>query len=1070
MFADRQVSGTLGALSASLTINTQGTSTLILDVSGTWVGTIQVQVSFDNGATYPGTISAFTPNTFYPGAGGLTANGIYYVATGGITSVKLVMTAYTSGSASVEMNAGAGSQYAKLLSFTTDGTNVAAVKAASTAAVAADPALVTAFSPNSPLPSGGNTIGAVTIPGLALPFNIVGNAAQGAATSGAPVLVAGSDGTNVQTLRVKPASTAAVATDPALVVAVSPNNSVSTTTADVTGTGALGALNASVQVNTAGLLTAGFQLAAGTLIGTIVPEVSFDGGTTWNPTNFYNIALGAVASIVFGSANTATAASIVGLGGAGLSRVRVSAYTSGTANVTVRATTRDESDIALLQAISTNTGASATDFTQTGTITATNGTVVVNGQGVYTVSASITGTWAGTLVAEGQLADNSWVQVPMYLVNTTLPYLAQFTTTVNGTFLITGGGYLNIRIRASVYTSGTVAVALDGSLAQQTNFAAQLGAWNLTDRTATGNLAALNATAVVNTGGCSTVGFDVTGTWVGTIIFEAQTGDSTWWAQDAWVQSGTSTSGGISSNGQGVIPCGGFSQVRLRMTPYTSGTAVISLNAGAGSNVQQATIVGSPLVLVGGETPVGSAPFGNPVLVGGINSAGNTESLGVTVDRAAMTGGVQTGVPIIGASSGVGRLISLDRFGHVTPGYQTLMAVDPIEGSTVNSWLWAQSTATMTIAQTTGLLVLNNSNTTTTTTYAILTSNRQFPITNQASIAMSYRALVTQTTNAVQEIGFGAPTTTTAIINNGAFFRIKTSGQIFLVTSYNGTETVSAQVATLVNTSYYLFLVELSDNGARFIMEDANGVPLVDQSVTLTLSTPDKAAVSHLPAFARVYTTGAAGAAPKITISSFQAWQFSINSNKPWQQQLAASGRVSVINPTTFAQTTSSMTAAPATETPSNTAGGYNNLGGDYAVALTTASENPLSVFGFQVPSPYTFYLTSLIFSVPFIMTTIGVTGVPVIEWLAVANCSSANINTGGGQKFPLGLNFLYTSATQAAGTFCTTQGNLTWNPDVPIVCLPGTFLHLAYKVFITSAAATPGVTRGSVYVDGYFE
>lgn len=43
----------------------------------------------------------------------------------------------------------------------TDGTNVTAVKAASTAAAAADPSVVVAFSPNSPLPTGANTIGSV---------------------------------------------------------------------------------------------------------------------------------------------------------------------------------------------------------------------------------------------------------------------------------------------------------------------------------------------------------------------------------------------------------------------------------------------------------------------------------------------------------------------------------------------------------------------------------------------------------------------------------------------------------------------------------------------------------------------------------------------------------------------------------------------------------------------------------------------------------------------------------------------------------------------------------------------
>lgn len=44
----------------------------------------------------------------------------------------------------------------------TDGTNTTAVKAASTAAAATDPSAVVALSPNSPLPAGSNTIGALT--------------------------------------------------------------------------------------------------------------------------------------------------------------------------------------------------------------------------------------------------------------------------------------------------------------------------------------------------------------------------------------------------------------------------------------------------------------------------------------------------------------------------------------------------------------------------------------------------------------------------------------------------------------------------------------------------------------------------------------------------------------------------------------------------------------------------------------------------------------------------------------------------------------------------------------------
>jgi len=138
------------------------------------------------------------------------------------------------------------------------------------------------------------------------------------------------------------------------------------------------------------------------------------------------------------------------------------------------------SEISVLNTIATNTGAQATDTLQTGTITALNGNVVINAQGAYTITALITGTWVATLQAEGLMADGTtWQQIPIYTINTTLPYAQALTTTTNGSFAITGGGYTQIRIKASAFTSGTVTIALNASLAQQTIFSAQLGSWTV---------------------------------------------------------------------------------------------------------------------------------------------------------------------------------------------------------------------------------------------------------------------------------------------------------------------------------------------------------------------------------------------------------------------------------------------------------------------------------------------------------------------------------------------------------------------------------------------------------------
>lgn len=178
----------------------------------------------------------------------------------------------------------------------------------------------------------------------------VGAAANGAAVAGNPVLMAGSDGANARTLLTDATGK--------LQVAASGGG-------DVTATGNLNALNATVQVALSGLSGAGMQLAAGTLIGTLVAELSFDDGTTWVSTFFFDPATDLTSSsIVFGAANTATARSFFASSGVSHVRVRVSAFTSGTASAQLRASVVDASTLQTLE----STDVKGTKF---GTVTTT---------------------------------------------------------------------------------------------------------------------------------------------------------------------------------------------------------------------------------------------------------------------------------------------------------------------------------------------------------------------------------------------------------------------------------------------------------------------------------------------------------------------------------------------------------------------------------------------------------------------------------------------------------------------------------------------------------------------------
>lgn len=144
-----------------------------------------------------------------------TAGGLRVDGSGVTQPVSAASLPLPAGAATSANQTTLGNQTTKL----NDGTNTAAVKAASTAAVATDPALVVAVSPNNTVP--------VSAASLPLP--------AGAATAANQTTLGNqtskiNDGTN--TAAVKAASTAAVATDPALVVAISPNNVIPTSTTE----------------------------------------------------------------------------------------------------------------------------------------------------------------------------------------------------------------------------------------------------------------------------------------------------------------------------------------------------------------------------------------------------------------------------------------------------------------------------------------------------------------------------------------------------------------------------------------------------------------------------------------------------------------------------------------------------------------------------------------------------------------------------------------------------------------------------------------------------------------------
>lgn len=178
--------------------------------------------------------------------------------------------------------------------------------------------------------AGGNSSGAPRIP-IIEAFSTYGRFTPGLVThiasgdnAAAPVSAKLTDGTNP--VAVKAASTAAVATDPALVVAVSPNNTIATSAAGNTAaSGSITANGQSVQISVPpGGGGVGIQIT-GVFVGQIDFQASLD-NVTWFSVNTSN----GISSV---NATSGTGIFILAASGYGYVRTIATAWTSGTATI-----------------------------------------------------------------------------------------------------------------------------------------------------------------------------------------------------------------------------------------------------------------------------------------------------------------------------------------------------------------------------------------------------------------------------------------------------------------------------------------------------------------------------------------------------------------------------------------------------------------------------------------------------------------------------------------------------------------------------------------------------------------
>ncbi len=159
---------------------------------------------------------------------------------------------------------------------------------------------------------------------------------------------------------------------------------------------------------------------------------------------------------------------------------------------------------------------------------------------------------------------------------------------------------------AAVDPEGNLSVVVSGSLAAGSNLIGQVELSDGTnvigvsahplivssapasDRTATGTISSSPvANVAISTQGGGTILFNITGTWSGTLSFEASVDGTNWVPAVALPKypSGSAATSTTTTNGQWAVNVGGLNMFRVRGSAWTSGTATVWLEVGQGTNV-----------------------------------------------------------------------------------------------------------------------------------------------------------------------------------------------------------------------------------------------------------------------------------------------------------------------------------------------------------------------------------------------------------------------------------------------------------------------------------------------------
>lgn len=427
----------------------------------------------------------------------------------------------------------------------------------------------------------------------------------------------------------------------------------------------------------------------------------------------------------------------------------------------------------------------------------------------------------------------------------------------------------------------------------------------------------------------------------------------------------------------------------------------------------------------------------------------------------------QEGLIISGVNDGNIRHLRTDRIGSLALASNTVLFTEPFEGTSLpsNRWLFVQSTMTNVQTAASGQQ-LNGGLITTINTGCFIRTLRTFSRLQRAPLHFKCRAKIASVTNSVGELGFGDVNTFNGPNTNGAYFQYTSGGVLQGVLTFNGVDVTTTPITGLVQTNFYTWDIIIDDDSITYIIQDTSTGQIVAERVLYLSATQARLWTStRLFVFARLYNTASIPAtAPMMVISSVDVVMLDATVALPWKEVLASNGHGVQVSPTGWTQTANwTNSTAPVNAVLSNTTPGYTTIGGNFSFAAVAGAVTDYVLFGFSIPSPYSFVCTGV--DIETFNTGAAVaTTATVLMWALGIDQSAVSLATAGIIRVPLGIQDLQVGA--AIGARCV---RISQNFDVPLVTNFGRSMTLILRMPIGTATGSQ-VIQGLVNIRGYYQ